>query len=277
MSSHYRPIGVFDSGIGGLTVARRILTEIPGEDIIYVGDTAHVPYGSKSISELMGYAEEILDFFEDCSVKVVVAACNTSSAVSIPVLRAQYQLPIIDVIEPGVRGAIRASKKRRIAVLATEATANSGAYSQNLLMADPGVQVAEIACPRLVPLVEAGNIEGPEVADAISEYLEQVRAFGADTVVLGCTHYPYLRPVIEAQLGPGTVIVDPAVETVETLKRLLAERNLLSVKAKGTARFYCTGPEDSFLSAGTRFLGRELSVQRVHLEKNRKGTGTQCG
>jgi len=260
-------VGVFDSGIGGLTVARLIAQEMPEEDVIYVGDTANLPYGNKSVPELIKLARSIMDFLVKQGVKVIVAACNTSSSVSIDVLRDRYDVPIIGVVKPGVRAAVRSSRNHIIGVLATEATARSGAYSREIVALDGEARVWEVACPELVPMVEAGLTEGPEVIRALATYLQVPLAHQADTIILGCTHYPYLRASIELLTGGWVNLVDPAVETVNELKQTLAAIDGSAVREQGSARFYATGPIDSFNKIGSGFYGQGLGgVEIISLQ-----------
>jgi glutamate racemase len=271
-----RPIGVFDSGIGGLTVAREIRKELPGEDLIYIGDTAHVPYGDKSVSELLEYARQILDFLVARGVKIIVAACNTSSSVSIPVVASQYPVPIIGVIEPGARGAVQATLNRKVGVLATEATARSSSYKKAIQKIDPGIQVWEVPCPKLVPLIEAGLSDGPEVVSAVEEYLSQLDIHQVDTVVLGCTHYPYLVPVIERLAKGPLKIVDPALETVASLRQSLEGSQALNGDKSGQIQYYATGSDESFFRLGRFFMGQGLDVvERAIMDEIASG-GKEC-
>lgn len=245
MSVDNRPIGVFDSGIGGISVASLLARQMPGEDIIYLGDTARIPYGSKSNDELVLFARQILDYMKECGVKAVVAACNTSSSISLPVVEKEYDFPIIGVIKPGARAAANASPGGHIAVLATEATVRSSAYRREIESISPGARVEEIACPRLVPLVESGKTSGFEVESALREYLGLVSP-EVDTLVLGCTHYPYLTGEINALTGGILHLVDPARETVRELQRTMSRLGIKGAEEGGKAAFLATGPAGSF-------------------------------
>lgn len=261
-----RPIGIFDSGIGGLSVARSVARELPRENLIYVGDTARVPYGDKSPDQLIVYARQILDFLVGQGVKAIVAACNTSCSVSIPFLLDKYSIPIIEIIKPGAREVPRVTSHKRVGVLATLATARSGAYRRAIQALSPDIEVWEVACPGLVPLIEAGHTEGPEVEEILMEYLRPLQENKVDTIVLGCTHYPYLVPVIEKLMPGGIAIVDPAVETVVELQKTLAVQGTASGE-KGYMKFYATGSEGSFYQAGRLFMGPELDrVTRIKLD-----------
>jgi glutamate racemase len=275
--SSSQPIGVFDSGVGGLSVVRQMMACLPEESIVYFGDTARVPYGSRTPDEIIAFGDQILAFLQLFDVKLVVAACNTSSSVSLPVLRGKYHIPILGVVEPGVRAALQVTSNRRIGVLATAATVDSGAYPRRFQDLDPGVDVYAQACPRFVPLVEAGQTDGPEVRSAAREYLQPLQEAGVDTIVLGCTHYPFLAPVIGELAGEAVQVVDPATETVKELAALLAS----GPPAAGAAgpddkghpacsphsfrpdaspdavehRFFASGATSSFYSSGRQFLG----------------------
>ncbi len=259
-----RPIGVFDSGIGGLSVARLIMQQLPKEEIIYIGDTANLPYGNKSVPELIDFARRIVDFLMRYDVKAIVAACNTSSSVSISILRDSYAVPIIGVVKPGVRAAVRISRNRRIGVLATEATAKSSAYRREILALEGNAMVWEVPCPLLVPMVEAGETEGPVVREVLGSYLESLMKNQVDTIILGCTHYPYLRPIIEELIGHQVSIVDPAAETARVLNKTLADLDAYGDRHAGDISFFATGSSDSFYKVGSRFFGRKLErVQTV--------------
>jgi len=295
-----QPIGVFDSGVGGLSVVRQILAQLPDERIVYFGDTAHVPYGSRTPAEIIAFGDQIVSFLSRFNVKVVVAACNTSSAVSLPLLRRKYTLPVLGVVEPGVRAALQVTGNRRIGVLATAATVNSGSYRRGFQAYDPGVTVFTQACPQFVPLVEAGQIDGPEVRAAARQYLQPLQDAGVDTIVLGCTHYPFLAPVIRELAGEAVKVVDPAEETVKELAALLAlqtgapdekgcdlsRRSLLEPGCRDSAatdavaqdltghRFFASGATTSFYSSGRQFLGDfPFQVEQVNLDES----DCECG
>lgn len=264
-----QPIGIFDSGVGGLTVAKLVIERLPAESIVYVGDTAHVPYGDKTHRELVAYANQITRFLVRKGVKVIIAACNTSSAVSIDIIRRYYPVPIMGVIEPGVRRAVEITRERKIGVLATEATTRSGAFSRAVKALAPQVGVWVQACPRLVPLVEEGKLEGPEVEAACAEYVEPLCRTGVDTIILGCTHYPFLAPVIQRVAGEKVTLVDPAVATVEEVKEFLSQQGLLHEEGNPLPHyeFYASGPVDSFYKVGTRMIGEiARQVKRVQLD-----------
>ncbi len=261
------PIGVFDSGIGGLSVAREILRKLPREHIIYFADTAHVPYGERSLNEIRYFALGITRFLIEQGAKAVVMACNMSSAVALDDARILWpDVPIIGVIEPGARAAVKASGGKPIGILATTGTVKSGAYVSQIAAIDSSIQVSQQACPRFVPLVEAGLAESEEAEVAAREYVEPLVRAGCKVLVLGCTHYPFLRRAIELAAGADVVVVDPAEETAATLAHVLSEQGILSVSMAGTHEFYASGDVTSLKELGSRFLGLPISdVLRVNL------------
>jgi len=248
-----QPIGVFDSGVGGLSVVSELRSQLPGEEIIYFADTAHVPYGGKSHEELLHLGERILTFFAQHEVKVVVAACNTSSAVSMPILKERYPIPIITVLEPGAQEVARVSRGK-IGVMATRTTVESQAYPSQIALIDADLQVTQVACPRFVPLVEAGVISGPEVEVAVKEYLQPLIAAKIDTLVLGCTHYPFLAPVIKRYLPAGVQVIDPAWPTIQQLYQYLSDQKLQHPGSNGTYRYYCSGSPQSMYDLDAKIL-----------------------
>lgn len=260
-------IGVFDSGVGGLTVAQEILQQMPNEQILYFGDTAHVPYGSKTVEELRRYAIDIVKFLQSKGAKMVVVACNTSTAVALDVLIEKFPIPIIGVVKPGGRFAAQVTKNGRIGVIATELTIRSEAYKRAILAVNPSCTYFGQACPKYVPLVESGRFDGPEAREATKEYLAPLKKAGIDTLVLGCTHYPYLRKVIQEYLGPEVTIVDPAFETVTEAKAVLQELDALNRGEALPPTFYTSGSPDSFYGVGQRLIGPKLNkVLQVKLD-----------
>lgn len=262
-----RPIGVFDSGIGGLTVVRLFRRDLAGEDLLYLGDTVHVPYGNKSGTELIMYARQVIDFLVDKGAKIIVAACNTSSSVSLPFIEDDYSIPILGIIKPGARAAVKATRNGRVGVLATEATVLSSAYKREIQSLASNCLVWERACPRLVPLIEAGFVDDAETVAALREYLTPLKENNVDTVVLGCTHYPYLVPLLKRLLPESIAIVDPAEEMVSELKGFLQQEQALNKSGCGEVRFYATGSDESFFRVGQFFLGQTIDrVERVKLD-----------
>lgn len=232
------PIGLFDSGIGGLTVAREILRNLPHEQIVYFGDTARVPYGSKTRETVVRYAEQIMRFLLTQNIKAIVIACNTASAYAIDDISAQAGRPVIGVVEPGAVMAAQATENKRVGIMATAATIESRSYDKAIARIDPAVQTFGQACPILVPLVEEGWIDDPVTIEVLKRYLHPLLEKDVDTIVLGCTHYPLLRKVIRRLVGDKVHLINPAYETAQALKKLLEEKKLLREKpAEEGARY----------------------------------------
>ncbi|HEY8517495.1 MAG TPA: glutamate racemase [Candidatus Binatia bacterium] len=265
-SASDRPIGVFDSGIGGLTVFKELAAQLPREHLLYLGDTARVPYGTKSPETVTSFAIEVADFFAERDVKLMVVACNTTSAVALDVLRARYDVPVLGVIAPGARAAAAATARGRIGVIGTEATIASGAYERELQAIAPGVEIFARACPLFVPLVEEGWVDNEVARRTVALYLGSLKKSGIDTLILGCTHYPLLRPVIAEYLGRGVRIVDSAEETAREVRRVLREDGMLRTRGRGAASFFVTDAVQRFLRVGERFYGASVaSAVRVVL------------
>lgn len=220
------PVGVFDSGVGGLTVAREISRQLPNENIVYFGDTARVPYGSKSQNTIIRFSEQIIRFLKTKDVKAIVIACNTASALALDAVRDEFDLPIMGVVIPGARAAVEATKNRIVGVVGTDATVQSGMYTKVIHGMAPDITVIEKACPLFVPLVEEGFKEHPVTGEIIEYYLESMRSTDIDAMILGCTHYPLLRSRIREYMGDKIQIVNPAYETAMDLKRLLKEQGM---------------------------------------------------
>jgi glutamate racemase len=259
-------IGVFDSGIGGLTVLRSITALMPRENVMYLGDTARVPYGSKSGETVVRYAVEIADFFVERGVKAIVVACNTTSAMALDVLRARYSLPILGVVEPGARAALQVSRRRRVGVIGTEATIESGAYARSLRAVDAEVEIFTRACPLFVPLAEEGWVANDVARRAVATYLASLKKSGIDTLILGCTHYPLLKRPIGEFLGDRVRLVDSAEETALELRKLLSGTSLARRRGAGSASFFVTDSVERFMRVGERFYGTSVaSAVRVVL------------
>jgi glutamate racemase len=256
------PIGVFDSGIGGLTVAAAIMAALPDERVIYLGDTARVPYGPKSPATVTRYSRQIAAWLLEQRVKAIVVACNTATAHALEVLQAECDIPVIGVVEPGARAAVAATRNARIGVIGTSGTINSGAYARAIAALAPDAAVIGCACPLFVPLVEEGWLDHPATRLIAETYLAPIRAAGVDTLVLGCTHYPLLAQVIAGVVGPGVQLVDSAAETALALRAALHAR---SISASATAaspihRFVATDAPEAFRRVGQRFIGPALDV-----------------
>jgi glutamate racemase len=261
------PIGIFDSGVGGLTVARAILDQLPHESILYIGDTARGPYGPRPLAEVRDFSLETLDFLVDQGVKALVIACNTASAAMLRDARERYSLPVIEVIQPAVRRAVAATRSGKVGVIGTRATIDSQAYL-DAFAAAPHLQITSAACPRFVEFVERGETSGEAITQVAREYLAPMIAADVDTLVLGCTHYPLLTGVISYVMGNSVSLVSSAEETAKDLYRVLVEGSLLR-KADAAApvhRFLATGDAKSFEGLARRFLGPEVgSVQHQEL------------
>lgn len=261
MRKHF-PVGVFDSGLGGLTVLRKIHEELPSEDTIYLGDTARLPYGDKSPKAIIRYSLQNAAFLNEHPVKLLVVACNTASAYAAGELRKKYDIPIVDVIEPAVLQAVDKTKNKRFAVLGTRATINSGVYESKIKHLLSDAEVLSLACPLFVPLVEEGFIYHPAAELIVREYLQPIQKKSVDTVILGCTHYPILLPVFQKVLGGGVSIIDSASICAKAVQRELErqdlKRNLLQ---KGRTQYYASDDTDKFRRLGKNFLG--ISIETV--------------
>lgn len=256
-----RPIGVFDSGLGGLTALRELASLLPGEDILYFGDTGRVPYGSRGEAVITRYAQQDAAFLLGQGVKAVVCACGTVSSVAGALLAEGMDCPFVEVVGPAARAAVKATRTGKVGVIATAATIHSGKFPAALRSLDPTVEVLDLACPLFVPLVENGHIalEDPIAAPAVAYYLQALRETGMDTLILGCTHYPLLAPLIRAYLGDGVALISSGREAALTARELLAERDLLSPKEKrGNRRYFVTDAGGSFSSVAEVFLGEPV-------------------
>jgi glutamate racemase len=257
------PIGVFDSGLGGLTVAHAIMRELPAESLVYFGDTARVPYGPKSPDTVRRYSHEIAAFLLEQGVKAIVVACNTATAHALPMLTQELDVPVIGVVEPGARAAVRASRTGRIGVIATAGTIRSGAYVRAIEAEAPQARVTALACPLFVPLVEEGWTEHEATRAIAREYLAPFMHDEVDTLVLGCTHYPLLKPLIADVVGAGVRLIDSAEETALDTRRMLAEHSLGAPAGEGSYRFIASDDQQQFLTLGQRFFGD--TIERVEI------------
>lgn len=253
------PIGMFDSGLGGLTVVKQIIDKLPAESVIYMADEIHVPFGERPLEEIRGIALGITRYMIDRGAKMVVMACNMSSATALDAAGEMFpEVPVIGVIEPGARAAMRVTKNGRVGVLATTGTVRSGAYEREILRISPQAQAFQQACPKFVPIVESGHSESDEANKAAEEYVRPLAAAGCDTIILGCTHYPFLSAAIRKAAG-DIVLVDPAEETLAEAQRILGERGLLSSRKDEPEHIYCTSAfPEKFARLGSMFLEREI-------------------
>jgi glutamate racemase len=256
-------IGIFDSGVGGLTVARAIIDQLPHESIIYVADTARQPYGPKPIAEVRAYALEVMDHLVENDVKMLVIACNSASAAVLRDARERYDVPVVEVIQPATRRAVRATRNGRVGVIATRATIESMAY-HDAFTAAPHVQLTGVAAPRLVEYVERGETMSRELIEVVRGYLEPIQDAGCDTLILGCTHYPLLTGAISYVAGDGMTLVSSADETAKDVYRILHDRGLAAGSdATPRHRFRATGDSTLFARLGRRFLGPEIDAVEV--------------
>ncbi|HYY45554.1 MAG TPA: glutamate racemase [Candidatus Angelobacter sp.] len=263
-----RPIGVFDSGVGGLTVLRELQRQLPSESTIYFGDLGHFPYGPRYQAQVRHFALNIIRFLEKLDVKLVVIACNTATAAALNAAREAFDIPIVGVITPGAEAAVATTRNRKVGVISTEGTLHSGEYLHAIREANPTIAVIPRAAPRLVELVEAGKSQAPETESVLRGDLEEIQRFGADTLILGCTHYPLLRPLIQKIVGPSMTVVDSAETTAARVKRVLAKNGLESADHE-TARhqIYVTGSPERFTQTARILFGQDLPpIKTVRVE-----------
>ena len=262
-----RPIGVFDSGVGGLTVLHELLVTLPSEDVVYFGDNARLPYGPRPLDEIRRFALEIGGYLESRGVKLVVVACNSATAAALPDLQRALSVPVVGVLQPEAHAAALATRNRRIGLLATQATVDSGRYEQLILGVDAGVEVTPVACPRLVPLIEGSDPFGDETAEAVREVAAPLREAGVDTVILGCTHYPILRPLFQRVFGRDVTLVFSAEETAREVAETLQRKGIENgARREGAYAFLTTGDPGWFREMGRRFLQLPVGdVEHVQL------------
>ena len=259
------PIGVFDSGLGGLTVAKAIKEKLPNENIVYLGDTARVPYGNKSTLLVTSYATQITNFLLGENAKLIVVACNTASALALPALQSEFQVPILGVIIPGSHAAVNATRNKHVGVIGTIATINSNAYTTVLNEIESSIQITAQACPLFVPLVEEGWLNGPVPSEITASYLKSINVANVDTLILGCTHYPLLKPMIQDHVNDNTVLIDSAETVAEEAATILLEKKMSADNSnKGLLKCFVTDSPTKFESIAERFLGYSLNnVQTV--------------
>lgn len=264
MEERRKAIGLLDSGVGGLTLVRELNQLLPGENIVYFGDTARMPYGPKQPEAVRSYAMEIIEFLAKTQdIKLVVVACNTATAVGLQHYQAQFPFPILGVLAPGVKGALAQSRNRRLGVIGTEATIASKAYPNLIRALDPEVQVFSKACPLFVLLVENQLVDTPEAYRIAESYLEPLRQQEIDTLILGCTHYPLMANVLKAVMGESVALLNSAEYTARAAKTALQERGLLNPEGAGWQRFFVSGESSGFELIGARLLGYPVKVYRV--------------
>jgi glutamate racemase len=279
-----KPIGIFDSGIGGLTVLKEIARILPSEDIIYFGDTARVPYGTKSRETVIKFAVQDADFLTDFDVKMIVVACNTASSLSLDILKRRYDIPLVGVIEPGARKASYVTKNMKLGVIGTKATVKSGIYEREIRRFNPEIDVLSIDCPLFVPLVEEGWLSGRITEEIARTYLAPIKKAKADVLILGCTHYPLLRGVIQDIVGKNVTLVDSAKETAREVKAIIEENGLTrKTGGKSEYMFYVSDEPALFRKIGEKFLGKPIErIERVEIElrekyvRNRSLSQFQC-
>jgi glutamate racemase len=261
-----RPVGVFDSGVGGLTVLHECLVTMPHEDFVYLGDHARLPYGPRPLDEVRRFAREIGGYLERQGVKLVVNACNTATSAALPQLQEDLAVPVVGVITPEAHAAVQATRNRRVGLLATEGTVAAGRYTELVRALDAGVELVPVACPRLVPLIESDDPFGEETTEAVREYAAPLKDAGVDTVILGCTHYPLIRPILQRVFGRDVTLVFSAEETAREVAETLARKGYENdPRREGSYRFLTTGDPDAFREMGARFL--QLPVADVeHVE-----------
>jgi len=264
MNKRRRPIGIFDSGIGGLTVLKEIIKETPEEDTIYLGDTARVPYGIRSPETVIRYSFENTSFLFSKDIKVLVVACNTASSVALEEIKKHIPIPVIGVIEPGAKAAVRETRNKRIGIIGTEATIRSDSYTRSIKGTNGNIEVYGLPCPLFVPLVEEGWTEG-DIATLVAErYLKEMRDKGIDTLVLGCTHYPLLKKVISKVIGKDIRLIDSAIEVAKEVKTTLDTYGLRQEQKEMPLRkFYVTDSPERFVKVGDSFLKNKID----HIEK----------
>lgn len=268
-----RPIGVFDSGLGGLTAAGELARLLPAEDIIYFGDTGRVPYGGKSRETILKYARQDVAFLRTFEIKCIVIACGTVSTTSLEALAQETPIPVIGVVEPACRAAAQATRSGSVGLIATKASIRSGAYERILAGISPDLRVVPEACPLLVPLVENGRIRpgDPVIETVVAEYLKVMKDAAVDTLMLGCTHYPLLGPIITAQMGPGVTLVDAGAQCARWVSELLRDRDQLTNpdKRTGEHRYFVSDTPLDFERIASLFLGHDITgqVEQVDIEK----------
>lgn len=254
-----KPIGVFDSGVGGLTVVKELIRQLPNENIVYFGDTARVPYGIKSRETVLRFSIENILFLLKQDVKFICIACNTVSSIALPSIRGHFRVPMVGVISPGVKEAVSATKNKRIGVIGTKATIASRAYDKEIHSLDSAVKITSQPCPLFVPFAEEGWLSGQAVADVAEAYLRPFQKSAIDTLILGCTHYPLLKPVIRKIMGNRVVLVDSAKQVACEVRQILSNQGMLESNLKPKREFYVSDGPEWFQGLAKRFLGHNIS------------------
>jgi glutamate racemase len=268
MNKESKPIGIFDSGIGGLTVLKEIYKQLPQEGTVYLGDTARVPYGIRSPETVTRYSFENTRFLFSKEVKMIVVACNTASSVSLAAIRSSVSVPVVGVIEPGAKAAVAATNNKKIGIIGTEATIRSNSYAKAIKDIDNSIDVFGVACPLFVPLVEEGWTDGKIAEMTAEKYLQEIKHNDIDTLVLGCTHYPLLKGILSQVMGGNVNLIDSAIETAREIKTVLQNLSLLNPSGESIVReFYVTDSPEKFKTFGERFLGETIDyIKKIKLE-----------
>ncbi len=263
-----RPIGIFDSGLGGLTCVKKVMELLPGEDIIYFGDTGRVPYGTRSAETVVKYVRQNIRFLKTFDIKYIIIACGTASSAALPLIQEEWDIPIAGVLEPTCKAAALATENGKVGVLGTPGTIRSGKYQETLQGISPKLQVLNKACPMFVPLVENGYLDSEATRLIAKEYLLPLKNEGVDTLILGCTHYPLLKPVISEIMGDGVTLIDAGAETAVHAKECLKKSGLLNGQSQGRAKYYVSDGVEGFTSLAGMFLEKEIegSVHTVAIE-----------
>lgn len=263
-----RPIGIFDSGLGGLTCVKKVMELLPGEDIIYFGDTGRVPYGSRSSDTILKYTRQDIRFLQTFDIKFIIIACGTASSAALPRIQQEFGQEIVGVLNPACRRAAAVTRNGKIGVIGTKGTIRSGKYPQTIQELDPALKVYSAACPMFVPLVENGYAQGEVARLVAKEYLDPMKEAGVDTLILGCTHYPLLTDTIRQMMGDEVTFVDAGAETAVYAKERLCETGLLSSRSQGTCHYYVSDAVEGFTDLAGLFLDKKIegSVKQVDIE-----------
>src|SRR3954463_2236275 len=267
-----RPVGVFDSGVGGLTVLHECLVTMPNEDFVYLGDHARLPYGPRPLEEIRRFAREIGAYLEQQDVKLILVACNAATSAALPRLQEDLTVPVVGVITPEAHAAVQATRNQRIGLLATQAPVEAGRYTKLVRDLDAGVELVSVTCPRLVPLIESDDPFSAQTTEAVREYAAPLKDAGVDTVILGCTHYPLIRPIFQRAFGRDVTLVFSAEETAREVAETLARKGIENDPGReGAYRFLTTGDPETFRVTGARFLQLPIGeVERVEIAELEK-------